>query len=140
MTMFSGSSRKKGSEKRQKHISELSSLVEAGTNGVTMDIGGHHCGTLFNPLTMGYVQVLECISNGSGKPSGRHDHQVREILYMVQGELTITMKGEVVTYGQGELIDIPLGEKHDAICTDDFMCIAILHPPEVVYPEGKKDG
>ena len=105
-----------------------------------MELGGHHCGALFNPLTMGKVQVLECISNGSGKPSGGHDHKAREIVYVIQGELTIIVDGEVTTYGEGGLIDIAPGQAHDATCTDDYMSIAILHPPESAYPEGKTDG
>ena len=69
-------------------------------------------GTFENLLDSDYCKVKEIVIKKGGRPSYQYHHKRSEVWTVVQGEATVTLDGEEITYKAGQVVKVPVGVAH----------------------------
>lgn len=79
-----------------------------------------------SPDTAMTVLVLK---PGAAVPTHTHD-QSAELLYVIEGQASMTLEGETLTLGPGDAVRIPKGKRHDAKIIGDkpFRALQVYAP------------
>ena len=84
-------------------------------------------GYYLNIFDESYTKVKEILIKPGEAPSYQYHHKRSEIWVIVKGTAEVKLDGEVKTYGQGDVIHIPVKAKHQAknIGDDDLGFIEV---------------
>ena len=84
-------------------------------------------GHYLNIFDASYTKVKEILIKPGEAPSYQYHHKRSEIWVIVKGTAEVKLDGEVKTYGQGDVIHIPVKSKHQAknVGDDDLVFIEV---------------
>ena len=84
-------------------------------------------GSFINILDERYTKVKQIVIKPGQSPSYQYHHKRSEIWVIVKGTAEVKLDGEVKTYGQGDVIHIPVKSKHQAknVGDDDLVFIEV---------------
>ena len=84
-------------------------------------------GMYLNILDEEYTKVKQIVIKPGESPSYQYHHKRSEIGVIVKGTAEVKLDGVVKTYGQGDVIHIPVKSKHQAknVGDDDLVFIEV---------------
>ena len=78
-------------------------------------------------MTFSFVDVI------AGKTLPEHSHMNEQVSIMLEGEFELTLNGEQIRFGPGEVIVIPSNAKHSGLAVTDCKLLDVFYPVREDY-------
>ena len=78
-------------------------------------------------MTFSFVDVI------AGKTLPEHAHFNEQVSIMLEGEFELTLNGEPIRFGPGEVIVIPSNAKHSGLAITDCKIMDVFYPVREDY-------
>lgn len=78
-------------------------------------------------MTFSFVEVV------AGKKLPLHSHMNEQVSIMLEGEFELTLDGEPIRFGPGEVIVIPANAPHSGLAVTDCKLLDVFYPVREDY-------
>jgi quercetin dioxygenase-like cupin family protein len=78
-------------------------------------------------MTFSFVEVV------AGKTLPLHSHMNEQVSIMLEGEFELTLNGEAIRFGPGEVIVIPSNAPHSGLAITDCKLLDVFYPVREDY-------